>query len=485
VSGLLNHPERVCRAVLTWLGRGIFVAGLAAIVFVAAGSFRPAPGLSGTPGQLTAPAAEPVPPPRVVGIAGCASAACHGGPASVSLTRPSDPRRWACSATVWLTGDPHAKAYAALESELAGRIMSRLHWPGKATEEARCLACHTNPALAAELKDQQLVALRREGVSCEGCHGSAGGWLHEHTTWTPATRTAGYDRTGMAKLYDLGERSIACAGCHVGAPADPARGYPVRDMNHDMVAAGHPRLNFDFADYQRSLPPHWSERDRATGTPAGPEFEVRAWLVGRVAHAEAACRLLEDRAKRAERNEAPWPEFAEWNCVSCHHRIDGTFPRKTGTPTWQTVWPVTDPDGFAAAGRFGPVPDIRGLFRVMEKLHPAIPATAARARSAADGLAGLRAALTAAPGPEVREAAGSMPKSAGKQLRSLDRDTAGQLFHALAALERTRLREMNETEPPPAFADLRRELMLSRGTLRFDVPPGARADLEVLLKRVK
>lgn len=466
---------------LTWLGRGIVVAGLAAIVFGAAGSLRPAPGLVGTPAPPATPAAEAGAVPRVVGMAGCASAACHGGPASVSLTRPPDPRRWACSATVWLTGDPHARAYAALEGELAGRITAGLHWPGKATEETRCLACHTNPALVSEVKDEQLVALRQEGVSCEGCHGSAGGWLHEHTTWTSATRAAGYDRTGMTKLYDLGERAIACAGCHVGAPADPARGYPVRDMNHDMIAAGHPRLNFDFADYQRGLPPHWSERDRATGTPAGPEFEVRAWLVGRVAHAEAACRLLEDRAKRAGRNEAPWPEFAEWNCVSCHHVIGGDFPRTAGTPTWQPVWQVTDPDGFAAAGRFAPVPDIRGLLGVMEKPGPAIRESATRARSAADGLAGLRATLTAAPGPEMREAAGQMLKSAGKRLGSLDRDTAGQLFHALAGLERTRLREKNEAAPPE-FADLRRELMLPRGTLRFDVPPAARKDLEVLLK---
>lgn len=466
---------------LTWLRRGIVVAGLAAVVFGAAGSFRPAPGLSGTPTQSATPAAEAGAVPRVVGMAGCASAACHGGPASVPLTRPVDPRRWICSATVWQTGDPHAKAYAALEGELAGRIMAGLHWSGKATEEARCLACHTNPALAADLKDDRVVALRREGVSCEGCHGSAGGWLHEHTTWTAATRAAGYDRTGMAKLYDLGERAVACAGCHVGAPADPTRGYPVRDMNHDMIAAGHPRLNFDFADYQRALPPHWSERDRATGTPAGPEFEVRAWLVGRVAHAEAACRLLEDRAERGGRDVAPWPEFAEWNCVSCHHAIGGGFPRKAGTPTWQPVWPVTDPNDFAAAGRFGPVPDIRGLVRVMEKPRPAIRESAARARSAADGLAGLRAALTAAPGPEVREAAGQMLNSAGKRVPTLDRDTAGQLFHELAAAERMRLREKNDAVPPE-FADLRRELTLPRGTLRFDVPAGARKDLEVLLK---
>src|SRR6185312_10631892 len=138
-------------------------------------------------------------------------------------------------------------------------------------------------------------------------------------TWTAANRDTGYQQSGMARLYDIGERALACAGCHVGAPADPERGYPVRDMNHDMIAAGHPRLNFDFADYQRRLPPHWQEKDRlaAAATPRPPDFEAKGWLVGRVAAAEAACRLTADRARRL----APWPEFAEFNCYACHHDL--------------------------------------------------------------------------------------------------------------------------------------------------------------------
>src|SRR6185312_4830920 len=114
-------------------------------------------------------------------------------------------------------------------------------------------------------------------------------------TWTAANRDTGYQQSGMARLYDIGERALACAGCHVGAPADPERGYPVRDMNHDMIAAGHPRLNFDFADYQHRLTPHWFERNRTTGQPAGPAFELQAWLIGKVAHAEAALHLDVDR----------------------------------------------------------------------------------------------------------------------------------------------------------------------------------------------
>jgi len=118
-------------------------------------------------------------------------------------------------------------------------------------------------------------------VSCEACHGNAGQWLQPHTSWK-GDRTESYKQTGLKPLYDLGERALACAGCHMGAPADGD--HPVRDMNHDMIAAGHPRLNFDFAEYQRRLPKHWQEKDRTkSDLPPRELNEARVWYVGRLA----------------------------------------------------------------------------------------------------------------------------------------------------------------------------------------------------------
>jgi hypothetical protein len=456
------------------------VVGLAAVVPGAAWLAGPAAGVSGQPraAQQTGSPLLDVIPGRAVGTAGCAAAACHGGPASAALVSGADSRRWACAATFVLARDPHTRAYAALESPLAADIVSRMKRPGPATQDVRCLACHTNPSLAAST-DSHAIALRSEGVSCEACHGNASGWVHEHTTWTAATRAVGYDHTGMAKLYDLGERALACAGCHVGAPADERRGYPVRDMNHDMIAAGHPRLNFDFADYQHSLPPHWNETDRS------PDFDVKAWLVGRVAHAEAACRLLEDRAKRAAANDprTPWPEFAEWSCVSCHHNLGKGFSSPS-SPPWQPIWPVTQPADFTALKPFGPV-GMADMLKIIETPRPRIAGTDAAARAAADALAKAQAALVAAPDDEVRAAVNRVLRSAAGRLPGLDRDAAGQLYHGLAAAERTRLGRVGRHDPDPIFDRLYRELRLSRGTLRFDVPAAARADLKELLSKVK
>ena len=38
------------------------------------------------------------------------------------------------------------------------------------------------------------------------------------------------------------------------APADSRRGMPLRDVDHDMLAAGHPRLEFEFAAFMANIP---------------------------------------------------------------------------------------------------------------------------------------------------------------------------------------------------------------------------------------
>ena len=408
------------------------------------------------------PAAEPVAAlkHRPVGMAGCLAAACHGGPAEKTLARTFDGHTWQSSGSCWVAADPHTAAYSLLTDApnrpvkvTAKHIMDR-YAPGKpATEEARCVACHTNPALAAPEKfnDPHSRELRKEGVSCEACHGNAGGWVSNHTTWK-GERGKVYADTGMNPLYDIGARAITCAGCHVGAPADPERGIPVRDMNHDMIAAGHPRLNFDFAEYQRRLPQHWQEKDRTTDSPRTLNA-VKVWLVGRYAHAEAACKLLEDRAARAGAGEerSPWPELAEFNCAACHHnlRVAGEnekYPnwrrsaeylgdRPPGSAPWQMIWPVGYAPGIPKPERGKS--ELSEVIRMMEKNRPASANTAkVVAGNSAGELHTKRVSLVGRPDAEVEaEARSYFPPGAPLVP---EWDTARQLFFGLAALDRTR-----------------------------------------------
>jgi hypothetical protein len=258
-----------------------------------------------------------------VGSAGCSGVACHGRPVAglVPLsawgTEAVDLERWRSSATIWACYDPHRRSFDVLAGETARQIEVRLAESGDqpldARADIRCLACHVTPSLAGDPKNPMLA----EGVGCEACHGDSRSWIGTHAGWISGPGHAA-KAAAMTALWDVKVRAETCAGCHVGAPAD--KGLPLRDVNHDVIAAGHPRLNFDYATYLRALPPHWVEKDREiappTLRPASDEF--RHWLVGRAVAGATALRLRADRA-----NRGPWPELAEFDCYACHHALTG------------------------------------------------------------------------------------------------------------------------------------------------------------------
>ena len=154
--------------------RVLLIVGVAAAVplavwlYDAAQRDRRPPVAAATKPAATKPAAPSTNPPAnprppLVGVASCAAGACHGAPASGAMS----PDIWQSSAMHWNTADPHTKAYAALKSDLATQIMTLLKEPNTAaTQAARCLACHTNPASAND------PVLRTEGMNCASCHGN-------------------------------------------------------------------------------------------------------------------------------------------------------------------------------------------------------------------------------------------------------------------------------------------------------------------------
>ncbi|MBA4189555.1 MAG: hypothetical protein C0467_16340 [Planctomycetaceae bacterium] len=417
------------------------------------------------PSETPAPVGKPIPKGTAIGNTGCMSAACHGGPAAESLAGKFDANTWEGSGTCWNARDPHARAYSLLTDKpdrpvraTARHIMAGLHSTIPATEDVRCLACHSNPSLATHgTAEPRLVSLRSEGVGCESCHGNASGWLREHTTWK-SDNHAEYASTGMTPLFDIGDRSMTCLGCHVGAPADPARGYPVRDMNHDMIAAGHPRLDFDFAEFHRELPKHWQEKERTpTGQkPRGAAFDARLWVVGRVAQAETACKLLADRAARASANDprTPWPELAEFNCAACHHDLPQPWrsepqtrgERPLGSLRWQTIWPITESPEYGA---------IQPVVTMMQRARPAgFGVVGPVAQQSAKNLGEVRHNLVAMSDADlVRRARLGFPATFSEHA---EWDTAGQILWGLAALDRARLLNRPVTEFDRAFDAVRR-----------------------------
>ena len=246
-------------------------------------------------------------PGRYVGMASCANGFCHGATAprdSTSVLQNEYP--------TWMLG-PHRGAYRTLTSDQSREIARSLDPGGKpAHERPDCLSCH----LLSTPSGQSVPALgetvfREDGISCEGCHGPAGGWRDRHfeADWTHQQSLS----AGMTDLRDPARRAAVCLRCHLGAAGAA--------VDHRLIAAGHPRLYFELDNYTGQMPRHW-KLDRPHSVTG-----ARAWAAGQVAAYRAALALLAGHARR----EGSWPELAELNCEGCHHSLaSGAWRRLPG-----------------------------------------------------------------------------------------------------------------------------------------------------------
>ena len=257
--------------------------------------------------------------------ASCASTACHGGP------RPGVARavvKRGAEYPLWLERDPHAQAYRSLSSELGTRILQRLNILDGAEITDRvafnkCLACHNSTEQA---PTRSTADFRQEGVACDRCHGPSQAWRSTHYTdqWPSIVASKPADAVGFVMTQDLLTRARMCASCHVGDSQ--------RNMNHDMIAAGHPPLFYEFATYHNRLPKHW--RDPRASDAA--HYESTLWFVGQIAALEAQAGLIRSRAESSAATTA-WPEFSHLDCASCHQPLTGESPvgqQSTGRAGW-------------------------------------------------------------------------------------------------------------------------------------------------------
>ncbi|MBC7964620.1 MAG: hypothetical protein H7Z17_01745 [Fuerstia sp.] len=302
---------------------------------------------------------------NLVGTNSCAAGSCHGG------ARLSEGRSFAAY-QIWMRKDPHSTAYEVLNNERSSRMMALLYATENepaphATKEARCLNCHVTTESSGDLQLLPTTHAVTDGVGCESCHGPAKQWLGLHSTiaWRGLTAEAKSSLGFVDTTADLAGRAQLCASCHVGSPG--------RDVNHDLIAAGHPRLNFEFSAFHANLPKHWDPQSpRPTeikDVEKDPAFEARAWLTGQLVTAQTSLRLLQHRTEA----DRPWPELSEYACFSCHHDLKEsswyqTRRKSKGQFAWGTwnygAFPALSEDA-VANGQFenlrqimqGPSPD--------------------------------------------------------------------------------------------------------------------------------
>jgi hypothetical protein len=376
-------------------------------------------------------------PPRAtwVGSASCAAAVCHGGGG------PRDRR--GNEFDTWSSADPHAHAFAVLRLPRSEAMVRHLQWR-PAHEEPRCLRCHVQSGFDPDLLGPQFDL--ESGVSCESCHGAAGRWIdrHYHKEWQQ-TALADKEMLGLVDTKTLGGRARQCAVCHVGGPG--------AEVDHDLIAAGHPALRFEFASYLANLPPHWDvAKDRRREAPepdidprGWSDFEARAWLIGQAESARAALELVAARGPKP----GPWPEFSWYNCFACHHDLsapDGWRQERALTAPgrvipWQTWYLALLPRLMTATGKDTPLRDeLAGLRTVMESrrgLQPAPPGSAWRTEVCAR--AGRLAELVRDWGRGI-EGRAVLPiadlDAAVHAASGADWDEATQIYLARAALRR-------------------------------------------------
>ena len=198
-------------------------------------------------------------------------------------------------------------------------------------ETRECLVCHAPGAIDATDRSS-FTAMLSEGVGCESCHGAARDWLvpHRDVPWKFSDHGNGSWKAnlGFVETKAIGFRADRCADCHVGNGN--------QSVNHDLIAAGHPRLAFEFAAYQSQMPIHWRhglERQRSPVANAIPSssqstYDARNWLIGQIVNADHELEMLAAVAKDSGKT---WPELAQYDCFACHHELSSPGWRQSRT----------------------------------------------------------------------------------------------------------------------------------------------------------
>lgn len=276
---------------------------------------------------------------QYLGSPSCSNQSCHG---------QSSDHLFGGERQIWIERDPHSKALAVLHNEDSARMIQALRKidpsrPMHAYEDQSCLGCHAVSYTHTSTDDKSSKSTLTEAVSCEACHGPAERWLTEHylSTWKTRGSEEKQKAFGFLPTKDMSARIDQCASCHIGTTG--------REVNHDLIAAGHPRLAFEYTrfHYAPHYGKHWSEQEN------NPEFEIRAWFVGQVSTMRSVIGLLHTRLEEKLASETThkrlsrsWPELSEMSCYACHQGIGKQRARSfsgqrlehaAGTPGWN-LW---------------------------------------------------------------------------------------------------------------------------------------------------
>lgn len=246
------------------------------------------------------------------GVASCATSACHG------KTAPVEGRNvWLNEYHLWSTEDHHSRAYQTLKNDLSKAIAKRLNLPNAHTAKV-CLDCHTDNIPVEKRGAKFQIS---DGVGCEACHGGSEKWLKTHTE-----PDATHERNIAQGLYPTESaysRAALCLSCHMGTSEKFA--------DHQMMAAGHPRLTYELDTFTANQPGHYNID--ADYTARKGKFEPGyMWMVGQIESAKRLLELIDQHGTRLSSKS-----LAIYDCHSCHRPMK---PRRGQPNDFSRVLPV-------------------------------------------------------------------------------------------------------------------------------------------------
>ncbi|RBP47138.1 multiheme c-type cytochrome [Arenicella xantha] len=230
-----------------------------------------------------------------LGVASCSASTCHGStvPYTESNVLQNEFR-------TWYELDPHARAYQTLLTDESAKIARKLGLESASTADT-CLTCHAdNVAPAQRGADFRL----QDGVGCEACHGGAENYLKSHTLQAHIDNLS----AGLRKTEDPLTRGKLCVSCHVG-------GQQTRQITHQIMGAGHPRLSFELNTFSSIQPAHYMV-DEDYRQRKGEVSAISTWAMGQVVAAE---QLLLNVANKPR--AGLFPELSHMDCLGCHQSM--------------------------------------------------------------------------------------------------------------------------------------------------------------------
>ena len=232
-----------------------------------------------------------------LGTGSCSSSACHG-----NAGQNTHINIMTNEYIIWSKQDAHSKAWKVLKNEDSLIIAKHLGIKDPSSDK-QCLNCHS-PGM---IKDRTgNIQQSNEGVNCESCHGSSENWIKSHTQKNSSHEVN--VKNGLIDLVNLESRAKVCLECHLGAKNSA-------EVNHQLIAAGHPRLTFELDTFTQITPHHW-KIDTDYINRKGTYSPTKALLIGQITRQIELIDLYKNFYNKHNKTD-----YTFTYCYSCHHSL--------------------------------------------------------------------------------------------------------------------------------------------------------------------